>query len=99
MKSLFSAVLFSVLFSLTVNAGPVLVTEVEKVRIRPSIAFIKFKDCHTYTRVRFNSEYEKAMITTALTAAAAGKRVQVEFTLEDPCSTEESELLYLEVLF
>ena len=83
----------------TVEAGQVISsTVVEHVRVRPGVAYVKFEACSKYSRVYINTEYDKAMYSTALAAGVGKQSVSVEFNGPD-CSLEELEMLYLDIKF
>lgn len=73
-------------------------TKIDNVRVRHHVAYIKFSGCTNYSRLYLNSDYAKAMYSTALTAGAARKSVSVEFNGET-CSGTEAELIYLDLRF
>ena len=70
-------------------------TNITNLRVRHTVAYIKFTHCARYARVYLDTEYAKAMYTTALTAAVSGKQVDVEFE-EDSCDVEP-EIKYLDI--
>jgi hypothetical protein len=73
-------------------------TTIDNVRVKNSIAYIKFSHCARYSQISLNSDYAKAMFSTALTAGASKNNVTVEFKGED-CSAVELQLVYLDVNF
>jgi uncharacterized protein YgiM (DUF1202 family) len=83
---------------INVQAGPVITTTVEKVRVRQTVSYVKLADCTKYNRIYLDTEYGRAMFSTALTAKTAGKEVRVEFVEDDGCETIESEFIYFELI-
>lgn len=92
------AYLLSILCALPIYAGQTKSNlTIEHLRVRKSVAYIKFSECSYYSRVYLNSEYEKLMYSVVTAAALANKRVSVEFNGDD-CSKKELELVYIDVL-
>ena len=91
--------LIGALFSGLVIAGPTMTTQIEKVRVRPSVAYLKLKGCPRYSIVRINTEYDKAMYSAALAAAAGKKDIYVEFEADDGCQSTESKFKVFEVIY
>ena len=87
------------LLPLIASAGPTMTSEIEKIRVRPSVAYVKLADCVRYNRIYLDTEYGKAMLSAALAAATAGLRVSVEFEAADGCQSTESLYLYFEVIY
>ncbi|WP_444931236.1 hypothetical protein ACJJIF_05475 [Microbulbifer sp. SSSA002] len=73
--------------------------DIVNVRVRSAVTYIKLEGCNKYSKIYFNTEYEKAMYTTALTAATSGKPVTVEFEESDGCDSKESELIFLDIAY
>lgn len=97
---LITCLMFSnLIFSSAAVAGPTMNTEVQKVRIRSHVAYVKLKDCKKYNKIYLDTEYGKAMYSAALSAATAGKQVSVEFEDEAACDTVESTFKYFEVVY
>ena len=93
--------IFTLLFILCVEAfaGPSMIANVKNVRVRDYVAYVKLEGCAKYSKIYFNTDYEKAMYSTALAAGVSGKSVRVEFVELDGCDTIESELKYLDIQF
>ncbi len=90
--------LVSISTSPIVYAGPTMTTTVDKVRVRPFLAYVKLANCPKYSQIALDTEYDLAMFTVALTAAASGQTVNVEFV--DPLGCQaESKFVYFEVDF
>ncbi|MEY8215342.1 MAG: hypothetical protein RPR97_12790 [Colwellia sp.] len=73
-------------------------TKIDKIRIRAGVTYVMFTGCERYALIYLNTEYGKAMFSSALTAATADKNVTVQFEDAAGCGTE-SQLTYLEVDF
>lgn len=73
-------------------------TKIDNVRVRHGVAYVKFSHCTSYSRIYLNSDYAKAMFSTALTAGSTQKSVAVEFA-GNTCSGTEAELIYLDLNF
>lgn len=90
---------FMSLASFEAISGPTVISKIDKIRVKPTIAYIKLESCQRYNTIVLDSEYSKAMYSAALTAATAGKPVKVEFSDDNGCQTTESSLKMLEVQF
>lgn len=72
---------------------------IENIRVRPNIAYVKFEGCARYTRISLINDYYKSMLSVALTAAAAGKKVEVVFQNNESCATTEPLIEFIDVKF
>jgi vancomycin permeability regulator SanA len=72
---------------------------IKNIRVRPNIAYVKFEGCARYTRISLINDYYKSMLSVALTAAAAGKKVEVVFQNNESCATTEPLIEYIDVKF
>lgn len=97
MKTIILTALLITSFTSSVLAGPQITTSVERVRVRPAVAYVKLQGCPKFNRIFLDTEYGKAMFSSALAAASAGKTVRVEFTDSDGCETIESTFEYFEI--
>jgi hypothetical protein len=90
---------FALLCSCFVNATQIVSpVTVDNVRIRKNVAYIKFSGCSFYSKLSLSTEYDKAIYSAALTAGVSKKYVTVELD-GDNCSTNELEILYIDVKF
>ena len=71
---------------------------IKNIRVRPGVAYIKFEGCSRYSRVYLTNDYYKAMLSVALTAAVAKKRVSVEFQNKQSCASTEPLINYIDVV-
>ncbi|WP_404395816.1 hypothetical protein [Pseudoalteromonas phenolica] len=71
--------------------------EIKNIRVRPSVAYVKFSGCNSYSKIYLTNEYYKAMLSVALTAAAANKKVSVEFQGKQSCANTEPLINYIDV--
>jgi hypothetical protein len=73
--------------------------EIKNIRVRPNVAYVKFEGCARYSRIFLTNDYYKAMLSVALTAAAAKKSVTVEFQNGHSCNSNDIEPLinYIDV--
>ena len=97
MKLLKKFIVALTLVSSVAHAGPVMVAEIENIRVRPSMVYINIVGCNKYVKIPLVTDYDKAMYTAALSAAAANKQIRVEFVASSGCSVSETTLEYLEV--
>ncbi|WP_276754498.1 hypothetical protein [Pseudoalteromonas marina] len=72
---------------------------IENIRVRPMVAFVLFEGCANYTKIYLTNDYYKSMLSVALTAAAAGKKVEVVFQNNASCATTEAQIEYIDVKF
>lgn len=72
---------------------------IENIRVRPSVAYVKFEGCARYTRITLINDYYKSMLSVALTAAAAGKKVEVVFQNNASCANTEPLIEFIDVKF
>lgn len=70
---------------------------IENVRVRTWTTYIKLEECPKYSKIKLDTEYGKAMYSTALTAFATDKKVKIGLVLDDGCNSSESELEYIDV--
>ena len=72
---------------------------IENIRVRPVVAFVLFEGGAMYTKIYLTNDYYKSMLSVALTAAAAGKKVDVAFQNNASCANTEAQIEYIDVKF
>ncbi|GLQ73175.1 hypothetical protein [Vibrio penaeicida] len=91
--------LLAIMVSEPILAGQIKTNlDVDNVRVRKTVAYVKFSGCSYYSIIYLNSEYEKVMYSSLLAAGMGGKKVTAEFNGVD-CSAKELELIYVDVGF
>lgn len=91
----FTLIFSQVAFSYESNAN----TKVKNIRVRPTVAYVLFEGCSQYSIIYLTNDYYKAMLSVALTAAAANKSVAVGFTEGQSCASVEPVVSYIDVKF
>lgn len=92
----FFILLFSqVAFSYESNSN----TKIKNIRVRPTVAYVFFEGCSRYSKIYLTNDYYKAMLSVALTAAAANKSVAVGFAEGQSCASVEPVVSYIDVRF
>ena len=71
--------------------------QIDNLRVRTWVTYIKLDKCTKYSRIKLDDEYGKAMYSAALTAFASGKKVKVSLVEPDGCNTTESEIEYIDI--
>ncbi|MEJ6476231.1 hypothetical protein [Pseudoalteromonas piscicida] len=74
-------------------------TEIKNIRVRPTLTYVLFEGCHHYSKIYLRNDYDKSMLSVALTAAAANKKVAVQFLDGKSCSQVETEINFIDVKF
>ncbi|WP_330925824.1 hypothetical protein [Candidatus Sororendozoicomonas aggregata] len=83
-----------------IAASSSMLAHIKHVRVRTWVAYIKLEGCAKYSKISLKGEYGKAMYSTALSAAIAGKQVRVGFAEPEGCSgVMEPYVEYIDVPF